>query len=560
MRQTYTKEEIHAAGLDDFRVFLRQVWDFLGLPPPTPVQNDIAYNLQHGPRRFIIQAFRGVGKSWITVAFVCWNLFLDPQMKIEVISASGGLAEDFTKFTKQLIHGMPLLQHLAPRQGQRDKGTSFDVGPSTPSKDPSLKAAGITGQITGTRADLIVADDIEIPKNSFTFHLRDKLAEQVKEFDAILKPGGRIVYLGTPQVESSIYPKLHRERGYKIRIWPSEVPEKPHLYRGNLAAFVTNLEGPPGTPTDPLRFNEVDLGERKLSYGTSGYALQFMLDTNPSSGDKHPLKLKNLIVMSLDDKVGPATVAWGADRDNVIQDLQAGGFDGDEYHRPAFTGEEASEWKATVCAIDPSGKGKDETAYSIVRYHHGMLYLVDCGGFRDGFADETLDQIAAACARWKVQWVIDEPNYGGGMFRQLLRPKLAQYMGAAGRFDDEWNAWSTGNKEMRILDTLEPIFGGHRLVVDRRVIEADLEVQHDNSQYSLVQQMTRMERLKGALPHEDRLESLAMACQYWVEKMDLDTRKAEDRLRKARLMDELGRYKKHIIGGNPRRSTTIATR
>jgi hypothetical protein len=52
IRTTYTQEEIEATGLDDFRVFLRQVWDYLGLPPPTPVQNDMAYNLQHGPRRF----------------------------------------------------------------------------------------------------------------------------------------------------------------------------------------------------------------------------------------------------------------------------------------------------------------------------------------------------------------------------------------------------------------------------------------------------------------------------------------------------------------------------
>ena len=136
----YTKEEIEAAGLDDFRVFLRQVWDFLGLPPPTPVQNDIAWHLQHGDRRLVIEAFRGVGKSWITVAYVLWCLFLDPQEKIMVVSASQELADNFSKFCKQLIREMPLLQHLAPRQGQRDSAISFDVGPATPSKDPRSRA------------------------------------------------------------------------------------------------------------------------------------------------------------------------------------------------------------------------------------------------------------------------------------------------------------------------------------------------------------------------------------------------------------------------------------
>jgi hypothetical protein len=558
IRTTYTQEEIEETGLDDFRVFLRQVWDYLGLPPPTPVQNDMAYNLQHGPRRFIIQAFRGVGKSWITVAFVCWNLFLDPQMKIEVISASGGLAEDFTKFTKQLISGMPLLQHLQPRDGQRDKGTSFDVGPATPSKDPSLKAAGITGQITGTRADLIVADDIEIPKNSFTFHLREKLAEQVKEFDAILKPGGRVIYLGTPQVEDSLYPKLHRERGYGIRIWPAEVPSKPHIYRGNLAPFV-DLSLPVGTPLDPKRFDKEDLTERRLSYGETGYALQFMLDTNPASSDQNPLKCANLMVLPLDDRMGPVSVAWGSKRENLIEDLQSGGFDGDNWHAPAFVSDEMSAWTATVCAIDPSGKGKDETSWAIVRHHHGLLYLVDSGGERDGFGEETLNKIAARCARHKVTKVIDEPNYGGGMFRQLLRPKLAEYMGAAGTFDEEWNAWSSGQKELRILDVLQPLFGSHRIVVDRKVVEKDLEVQRDRQQYSLVQQMTRMARLKGAVPHEDRLEALAMACAYFVEKMHRDNRSAKDQHKKRELRKMVDEVRKHLFGGK-RSGRAVKTR
>jgi hypothetical protein len=52
--------------LQDFRVFLTMVWRHLNLPDPTPVQLDIAHWLQHGPRRKIIEAFRGVGKSWIT--------------------------------------------------------------------------------------------------------------------------------------------------------------------------------------------------------------------------------------------------------------------------------------------------------------------------------------------------------------------------------------------------------------------------------------------------------------------------------------------------------------
>lgn len=548
------------------------MWAFLGLPAPTPVQLDIAYWLQHGPTRAILQAFRGVGKSWITVAFVLWHLLLDPQKKIMVVSANQNLADDFSKFCKQLIHGMPLLQHLAPREGQRDSSVSFDVGPATPSKDPSVKSVGITGQLTGSRADIIVPDDIEVPKNSYTHLLRERLSELVTEFGAILKPtdDARVLFLGTPQVESSLYVKLE-DRGYTTRIWPAEIPASPEAYvrKGvnRLASYVLKkIEkgAKPGDPLDPQRFNRTILDERLAEYRKAGYALQFMLDTNPSSAEKHPLKLHDLIVTDIDVDMAPARLMWGRDRTQVIQDLHCGGLDGDYYVSPAHITPEMSRYAGTVMAIDPSGRGKDETGYAIVKVLFSTLFLVDVGGFRDGYSPETLKALAARAGRFKVNWVISEKNYGGGMFDQLLKPYLAsvfidmpdgtQEKLPAGRFDEEYKGWSTGRKEDRILDVLEPVVQTHRLVVDRRILEDDLRIQQETPQYSFVQQFTRMERVKDALPHDDRLEAVAMAVGYWTEKMSLDQQKAHDS-HKAKLLDEeLRRFKRHAFGrqGPPR--------
>ena len=47
--------------LKDFRNFLYMAWEHLGLPDPTPIQYDIAEFIQKGPKRRVIQAFRGVG-------------------------------------------------------------------------------------------------------------------------------------------------------------------------------------------------------------------------------------------------------------------------------------------------------------------------------------------------------------------------------------------------------------------------------------------------------------------------------------------------------------------
>lgn len=547
VRDGYTPEEIKAAGLDDFRVFLRQVWDYLGLPPPTPVQNNIAYYLQHGPKRKMVQAFRGVGKSWITVAYVLWLLLLNPQLKLMVVSAGEGLAKDFTNFAKQLINGMPLLQHLAPRNGQRDAADKFDVGPSTDSKDPSVKSVGITGQLTGSRADVIVFDDVETPKNSYTHLLRERLAELVKEAAAILKPDdtSQIIYLGTPQVEASLYRRLP-SRGYAVAIWTSEVPERPELYGAQLAHFIKKMvdEGKaPHTPVEPLRFPREVLDGKLLEYGRAGYALQFLLDTNPQSAEKHPLKLRDLIVMDVDTELSPLRVVWG--RERVLSDLAAGGFEGDCYVAPAFLTPERIGYYGTVMAIDPSGRGQDETAFAIVKYLNGTLFLVAVGGFKDGFSETTLKALAAKALRHKVNYVIAEENYGGGMFNQLLKPHL--HAVGAGAFDEEWDGWSKGQKELRILDTLEPIITNHRLVIDRTVIEDDRQIQEESPRYSFIYQLTRMERLKGALANEDRLEAVSMACSYWISKMDQDRDRMVESKKQEALDAELERFKRHVF-------------
>ena len=347
--------------LRDFRNFLFVVWSHLNLPEPTPVQYDMAEYLQSDEKRIVIEAFRGAGKSYITSAFACHQLYLNPEVKILVVSASKIRADDFSTFTMRLIQDMPLLQHLAPREGQRQSKISFDVGPASASHSPSVKSAGITGQLAGSRADIIIADDIEIPNNSLTQTMRDKISEAVKEFDAVLKPDGRVVYLGTPQTEMSLY-ELLPERGYKVRIWPSRFPSGTIKYGGKLAPFISDKINKDselmGQPTDPKRFSDSDLLERELSYGRSGFSLQFMLDTSLSDANRYPLKLEDLCIMDVDNDKAPEKIVWGRDKDKIV-DIPNVGLPGDFYYKPLDTVGDYVDYTGSVLAIDPSGRGKD---------------------------------------------------------------------------------------------------------------------------------------------------------------------------------------------------------
>ena len=539
--------------LHDFRNFTYLVWQHLGLPEPTPVQYDIAHYLQTSPKRSIIEAFRGVGKSYITAAYVVHQLLLDPQLKFMVVSASKARADDFSTFTQRIITELPICQHLIAKDGQRWSKIAFDVAPAKASGSPSVKSVGVTGQLTGSRADIIIADDVEVPNNSMTHMMREKLAETVKEFDAVLKPDGKIIYLGTPQNEMSLYNVL-LSRGYDMRVWPARYPtleRSEKAYGGRLAPLLYEALQNEGTalyglPTDAKRFDDEDLLERELSYGRSGFALQFMLDTSLSDANKYPLKLSDLLVMSCDKDTAPEKVVYGIMK--PVSDIPNVGLSGDKFYAPEDTIGRA-KYTGSVLAIDPSGRGSDETAYAVVKMLNGFLYVVDAGGVEGGYSDATLQHLTDLAKIHSVNMVLIESNFGDGMFTELLKP----YMLKTYPCTMEEVRHNT-QKESRIIDTLEPVMNQHRLVIDPKVVQKDYDsVQHmppdKGVKYMLTYQMTRIMKVRGALAHDDRLDVLAMAVQYWVDQMAADADN-EIQVRKDDLLDaELDKFMSNLNFG-----------
>ena len=514
--------------LRDFRNFLYLVWKHLNLPDPTPLQYDIAEYLQHGPKRSVIMAFRGVGKSWITSAFVVHQLLLDPAKNILVVSASKNRSDDFSTFTLRIIQEIPILKGLKPSENQRFSKIAFDVGPAPASHAPSVKSLGISSQLTGSRADIIVADDVEVANNSATQGMRDKLDEQVKEFDAIIKPldSSRIIFLGTPQCEDSIYNKL-RERGYKSRIWPSEYPddtEATNNYGGDLAPLIADniASDTVGTSTEPLRFTDLDLEERKMSYGRTGYALQFMLNPKLSDADRYPLKINDLIISDVDVDLAPEKIVWSSDPDNTDRDLPNVGLAGDRFRRPSSTVGDMIPYSGSVLSIDPSGRGKDETGYAVVKMLNGQLYVPDAGGIKGGYEEGTLKQLVAIAKDNKVNIVVIESNFGDGMFMELIKPLFRTTYPVTIE-----EVRHNKQKELRIVDTLEPVLNSHRLVIDPKVITYDYKSAlsypiEQQTRYMLMYQLSRITRDRGSLVHDDRLDALSIAVGYWVQQMASD--------------------------------------
>ena len=516
---------------DDFKLFLQALWSQLDLPSPTRAQYAIADYLQHGPKRLQIQAFRGVGKSWITGAFVLWTLFNDPEKKIMIISASKESADNMSIFLQKLIIETPWLSHLRPKSDDsRWSRISFDVNCS-PHQAPSVKSVGITGQLTGSRADLMILDDIEVPGNSMTELMREKLLQLCTEAESILTPkdDSRIMFLGTPQTTFTVYRKL-AERAYKPFVWPARYPRKVSQYEGLLAPqLVADIDkgAEPWNVTDPDRFADDDLIEREAAMGRSNFLLQFMLDTSLSDSEKFPLKMADLIVTSVNPSDAPDSIIWCSDPKNVLKELPTVGLPGDYFYSPMQLQGEWHPYQETICSVDPSGRGSDETAAAFISQRNGFLYLHKMCAYRDGYSDRTLLDILKHCKRYNVTKLVIETNFGDGIVAELFKKHLQQTKQGI----DVEEVRANVRKEDRIIDSLEPVMNQHRLVVDKDVIDWDYKSNKDEAPekrllYMLFYQMSRMCREKGAVRHDDRIDALAQGVKYFTDCMSISAQEA----------------------------------
>ena len=555
---------------ESFPTFLRLIWEHLSLPPPDPIQIDIAKTLQYGPNRQVIQAFRGAGKSYITGAFCCWCLLRDPDETILVLSASQDKASDQSQFMLRLITDVPVLQHLTPRDNQRSSMLAFDVNGARVKQSPSVRSRGITSTITGGRATIIVADDIETPDNSMTQVMRDKIREKVKELDNIITPGrkARIIYLGTPQLEDTLYEILPR-RGYKAQIWPVQFPSAKEIanYGDKLApALLEALQKDPdltGKPLEPRRFGQVVIDEKKITQGAAGFALQYMLDPTLTDVDRYPLKLRDLVVMDVNPELGPEKVVWASSKDLALGELPCVGLKGDRFYSPlGYNGrirdaDGRAVWQpytGALLAIDPSGRGEDETGYAVTKFLNSQIFVTDAGGFKGGHEEKTLQRLAAIAKQHQVKHVIVEANFGDGMWAKLFTPYLVN-IGYPVTIE-EVKASNTMFKEARILDVLEPVMAQHRLIVDKKVIEQDHQpidgIPPEKAlRYQLFYQMTRLTRVKRSLMHDDRLDALAWAVWYWAQQMAGDQEARMQATQEAWMQRQIDDFMFHCLGHKP---------
>lgn len=511
--------------VNDFKVYLSVKWSWLGLPEPTELQYEIADFLQYGGDRLLIKGFRGIAKSWITASYCEWSWLRCRDTRFLIVGGNQRKADEISLFIRQSIDTFPVLEPL--RWSDWEKQTvrwgiqQFNVKGAPPDIAPSCKASSIGSMLVGSRAHKIIGDDIETPSNSDTVEGREKLLAQLGEFESILLPGGDIVLLGTPQTEESVYTTVEG-RGYSSCIWPARVPTEGErgLYGSRLSPMIEKMyaDGLYGKPTEPRRFPEEVLLQKEAGMTTAAWRLQMMLDTSLSDADRYPLKLKDLMVMDLDDNSGPMVTIWSGVDKHRITSLPGVGFTGDYMVAPMFVGEDWRPYERKFMVVDPSGKGDNETAWAVLATLAGRYFLLDWGGCQDGYSAETLDTITLKASQHKVTEIIYEENYGGGMFGQILSAHVKPIYPVG-----VTPVKAVGQKERRIIETLEPVIRNHKLIVSASAMQKDTE---DERAYSLGYQMTRVTYDRGSLKYDDRLDALAHAIAYAISTAGVNTAEA----------------------------------
>jgi hypothetical protein len=559
--QRWEMLELLQAAYPTFEPFLEDVMTELGFST-TRIQKDIAEYLEHGPHYLMIQAQRGQAKTTITAAYAVWCLIHDPRARVLILSAGGTQANEISTLIVRIIMTMDVLEVLRPDRnaGDRTAVDAFDVHHSLKGldKSPSVACVGITGNLQGKRADLLIADDIESQKNSLTEHQREQLLHLTRDFPSICSTG-RIVYLGTPQSVNSIYNTLPG-RGYAVRIWTGRYPTAEQMKNyGDMLAPLLRREmeldpslcearygplGDQGMPTDaelPAGTEEY-LCKKEMDQGPSYFQLQHMLNTTLADAERFPLKLNRIMSVRISGDEFPLAVKAGLlEHQNVKYEINGRTY---TMNVPSLVSDDRAKLQGVCMYVDPAGGGKngDETGYAVVGFLNGNIWVLDVGGIKGGYDEAGFKRLAQIAQKWRVNKIIVEQNFGHGAYLHtwlpILRGEYAAVNDPAGGCAIEEEHVGMTQKELRIIDTLEPVIARGSLIFNDDIARhesASLAAYAlaERSSYSVFQQIALITRDKHSLKHDDRLDALSGAVRYWVQLLGIDQAKQIEAQRKA---------------------------
>lgn len=507
----------------------------------------------------MVQAQRSEAKSTIAAMFAVWSLIHKCSTRILIISAGSDVALEIANWCIQIIMNWDILASLRPDRthGDRASTKAFDIHWQLKGveKSPSIACIGITSNMQGRRADILISDDIESSKNGNTEIQRMALEHLSRDFPSICQ-NGRIIYLGTPQSIDSIYNNLEA-RGFLLRIWPGRYPtiEEEKFYGDRLAPNIrSKMESNPslrdgygiakdrGAPTDPDLLGEDILCKKELDQGQAYFNLQHMLNTDLTDSNRYPLNCRDMIVSMFPTTQAHGAYTWMPVEANKV--MYKGTFNAKPvFYRPYSVNPKLYDFEGKHVYIDTAGGGKngDLTVAAVTYFLHGYVFLAEVKKFPGGYQDEVFKGLARLCLKHDIQTIEVEKNFGFGGFSAMLQPVIQmEYSKEEKKYIPRIeDVWESAQKELRIIDTLEPLLGQHRLIIHEEIIQYDIDSVvklplEQRESHKLFHQLERVSIARGSLIHDDSLDAVAGSVRHWTQKLSVD----KDKRMEAKETDE----------------------
>lgn len=406
----------------------------------------ISHWLQRGwidnNERLLLMVFRDAGKSTLIGLFAAWLLTHNPNLRILILSSDQALADKMSRNVRKIIELHPMTGHLIPRRAELWTTHQFSVRRSRDHRDPSVLARGISGNFTGTRADVVICDDVEVPRTCNTPLNRSLLRQRLAEINFVLVPTGFQIYVGTPHSYYSIYAESPR----------AEIGEEQAFLEG-FQRLCIPLVNEFGESVWPERFPAAAIAALRREAGPNRFRSQMLLEPTPARA----AKLDPGRLVSYSDPL-----------------------------RTVFANKELTLWigdtpmVSSVCWWDPAygrpGRG-DRSAIAVVmvdrlgRYWlHALRYLQ--------FSPKELDEVdeATQLTRQAITFaeslhqsrLFVETNGIGRFLPGLVRRELRGRTSSLSLVERH----STRSKADRILQSLDPIMAAGHLLVHQSVAES----------------------------------------------------------------------------------------
>lgn len=344
--------------------------------------------------RLLLMAFRSCGKSTLVGIFCAWLFYRNPDLRIMVLAADDMLARKMVRNVRRILERHPLTCGLIPQKADQWASDRFTVQRTMELRDPSMLARGITSNITGSRADIIIYDDVEVPNTSQTAEARSDLRDRLNESRFILTPQGTQIYVGTPHTYDTIY---RTKNAYDCEAFLCD-------FKDMRIPILTDS----GESAWPERFDLKGINAMQRQVGPNKFASQMMLQpVNIAQGRLNPdllnfydggLDYTEIVkkpVLHLNGKRLVSCSSWW--------DPAFGSMDGD-----------ASVW--AVVFTDEEGD----------YYLHHIEYLSVCESDREDEATQQCKQIVSLLERFYVPSVTIEINGIGKFLPSILRREIRE--------------------------------------------------------------------------------------------------------------------------------------